>query len=344
MDAAFRQCLSMNDLIDNHGRRLTYLRLSVTDRCNLRCLYCMPEAMHFLPATDLLEWHELERLVRASVDMGITKVRITGGEPFLREGLMDFLRTLRRIAGLHDLSLTTNGVLTTPFVPELKALGVSVNLSLDTLNRETFKHLTRRNELDAVMHTFEALLHHKVETKLNAVVMSGLNTADIVPLAELTRRFPVSVRYIEEMPFNGIGDMDSVVGTGDRHSIWTHHDILGALQAAYPDMHKLSSEPESTSVNYRISNFAGTVGIIAAASRTFCGTCNRLRLTAKGTLQTCLYEHGGLDVRALLRQGINNDGLQAAMRRAVSHRYKDGFEAEANRPTPVSESMSTIGG
>jgi len=332
----------MPDLIyDNHGRPITYLRLAVTDRCNLRCFYCMPaEGIRYLPKQELLSYEEMLRLVRLMAGMGISKVRITGGEPFVRKDLMYFLKQLKQIQGIEAVNITTNGVLTTPYIPELKALGISsVNLSLDTFNRERFLEITRRDEFEKVKACFEQLMAYQIPTKINAVVMEGKNTEDIIPLAELGREHPVSVRFIEEMPFNGEGSHYPVL-------VWTHRKILERLQAHYPGLEKVQDAPHATAHSYQVPGFKGDVGIIAAFSRTFCGSCNRIRLTAQGTLKTCLYDDGVLDLRSLLRSGASDESLAQALKAAYMQRAKDGFEAEQKRKFhhPASESMSTIGG
>ncbi len=325
-------------IFDNHNRPITYLRLAVTDRCNLRCFYCMPEeGIKYLPKSQLLTYEEMERLVRVLARLGVSKVRITGGEPFVRNGLMDFLWRLKATEGIDELNITTNGVLTEPLVPELVRLGIgSVNLSIDTLDRERFRQITRRDELPAVQGTLNALLENQIPVKLNAVVMEGKNIEDLPLLAELTRDHPVDVRFIEEMPFNGEGSHYPVLN-------WTHRRILQELQALYPGLQRQTDSPFSTAATYRIPGYQGTLGIIAAFTRTFCGTCNRIRLTAQGTLKTCLYDNGVLDVRALLRSGATDADLTAAFLKAFAHRPKNGFEAEHERG-PVTESMSTIGG
>lgn len=328
-------------LYDNHGRRINYLRLAVTDRCNLRCFYCMPaEGIAYVPKQQLLSYEEMERLVRVLAKMGISKVRITGGEPFVRKDLVPFLQRISIIPGIEELHITTNGVLTGPHVSELKALGISsVNLSLDTLNRERFRKITRRDHYETVMKCFHQLLEVGIPTKINTVVMEGQNTEDIIPLAELTRTHPVSVRFIEEMPFNGEGSHYPVL-------VWTHRKIVDVLKKQYPGLKKVPDAPYTTSYNYQIPGHQGTVGVIAAFSRTFCGSCNRIRLTAQGTLKTCLYDHGVLDVRQLLRDGASDQQLQEVFSSIFAQRAKDGFEAEQQREeaAPVSESMSTIGG
>ncbi len=330
-------------IYDNHNRPITYLRLAVTDRCNLRCFYCMPaEGIKYLPKHQVLTYEEMERVVRVLARMGVDKVRITGGEPFVRAGLMGFLNRLASIEGIHDLSLTTNGVLTAPHIADLVALNVrSVNLSLDTLDRDRFKQITRRDELPAVLKTLDKLLTAGIQTKINAVVMDGQNTQDLIPLANLTRSFPVAVRFIEEMPFNGEGNHYPILH-------WTYRRIEDALRAHFPGLQKQADSPFSTSTSYHIPGHQGTIGVIAAFSRTFCGTCNRIRLTAQGTLKTCLYDDGVLDVRALLRNGASDELLTDAFLQAFAHRPADGFQAEQNRSLrfggPISESMATIGG
>jgi len=325
---------------DNHGRPLNYLRLAVTDRCNLRCFYCMPEeGIRYLPKKELLSFEEIERLVTIMAQMGITKVRLTGGEPFVRNDVMDLFRKIKSIPGIKDIHLTTNGVLTAPHIPELKKLITSVNLSLDTLDKQRFKQITYRDEFDKVIETFHSLLQHAIPVKINAVVMEGKNIEDIVPLIELTKRDPVSVRFIEEMPFNGEGSHYPKLS-------WTYKKILEHIQLHYPGIYKVSDPENSTAYHYSIPGHVGNIGIIAAFSRTFCGTCNRVRVTAQGVLKTCLYDNGVLNIRDLLRSGLSDQQLRSELLHAFRNRPKDGLEAEQNRinHVPVFESMSTIGG
>ena len=327
-------------IYDNHGRQINYLRLAVTDRCNLRCFYCMPaHGIKFVPRKELLSIEEMLRLVGVLSELGVDKVRITGGEPFVRRGMMDFLWSLSEV-GLKQINLTTNGTMTSELVPDLKALGVhSINLSLDTIDPERFYKITRRDVFDKVWQTYESLLEHNVPTKINAVVMEGQNIEDILPLVELSRHQPVSIRFIEEMPFNGEGNHYPVL-------VWNHKKILEYLKAHYPDIKKIPDPPHSTSSNYQIPGFKGNVGIIAAYSRTFCGTCNRIRLTPKGTLKTCLYDNGVMSLRDKMRNGATDKQLKHDFLKALNRRPKDGWEAEKNRLNgmPVQESMATIGG
>ncbi len=328
-------------LFDNHGRQINYVRLAVTDRCNLRCFYCMPEeGIQYVAREELLSYEEMVRLMRILVDMGINKLRITGGEPFVRRDMMDFLRALCQLEGLKKVNITTNGTLTAPLVPELKELGIhSVNLSLDTLDRKRFHQITRRDVFDKVMDTLGALLAHEIPTKINSVVMDGKNTQDIITMVKLTKDSPISVRFIEEMPFNG-------EGSNYPKLEWNHRKILAHLKAHFPEIEKIPDPPHSTSYNYQIPGFQGTVGIIAAYSRTFCGTCNRIRITPKGTLKTCLYDDGVFNIKQILRAGATDEQMQETFLQALGNRAKDGWEAEKNRKfgLPVQESMSTIGG
>ena len=328
-------------LADNHGRKINYLRLAVTDRCNLRCFYCMPEeGLNWLARTELMTYEEMLQICTLLVGMGIEKIRITGGEPFVRKDIMKFLTSLSRLKGLKELSITTNGVLTAPLLPELKKTRVnSINLSLDTLDANRFFSITGRDEFANVMETLQQSLKHNIEVKINAVVMDGKNTQDIVPLVELTKDLPVSVRFIEEMPFNG----DGHVYDGLK---WDYVRILNEIENKYPAIEKIPDPLYSTAYNYKIPGHKGNVGIIAAYSRTFCGTCNRIRITPVGELKTCLYDNGVLNVKDLVRQKIDENQLKEVLLASINTRAKDGWEAERLRTgnETVHESMATIGG
>ena len=328
-------------LTDNHGRAINYLRLAVTDRCNLRCFYCMPgEGINWLQRSELMSYEEMLRISRVLVGMGIDKIRITGGEPFVRRDLMDFLTALSATPGLQKIAVTTNGVLTAPYLPELKKLGINTfNLSLDTLDRNRFFSMTRRDELPAVLNTLDALLSHDMDIRINAVVMENRNIQDILNLVELARDLPVGVRFIEEMPFNGSDHQYKGLS-------WDHVRILTFIREAYPGIKKIPDPQFSTSMNYMIPGFKGNIGIIAAYTRSFCGTCNRVRITPQGMLKTCLYDDGVLNVRDLMRADNTDDQLTGALLDAINHRANNGWEAESKRLKPVAEheSMATIGG
>jgi molybdenum cofactor biosynthesis protein A len=328
-------------LLDNHGRKINYLRLAVTDRCNLRCFYCMPEeGLNWLSRKELMTYEEMLQACTLLVKMGIEKIRITGGEPFVRKDIMQLLTALSKLDGLKELSITTNGVLTAPHVADLKKIGVrSVNLSLDTLDANRFFTITRRDEFANVMETMEELLKHDMEVKINTVVMAGKNTQDIIPLVGLTKDLPVSVRFIEEMPFNGDGHSYSGI-------VWDYVRIFDEIRQTFPEIQKVPDPQYSTSYNYQIPGHKGSIGIIAAYSRTFCGTCNRIRITPQGTLKNCLYDDGVLNIKDLIRSGMGNTELEETLRAAFNNRQKDGWQAEQKRLQNPNfhESMATIGG
>ena len=325
-------------LFDNHGREMSYLRLAVTDRCNLRCTYCMPaEGIAYLPEKKLLSWEEMLRIVHVLNQLGIRKVRITGGEPFVRPGLMDFLQELAKIENL-EICLTTNGVLLENHLDSLLNLGIkNVNLSLDSLDSERFFKITRRNDFDQVYRNLMRMIEANFIVKLNAVVMHGMNETDILPLVNFTEKHPVSVRFIEEMPFNGSGLVEEKL-------FWDYRRILSHIKTEFPHIEEVPMAYGETSKNYHVPGFMGDVGIIAAFSRTFCGSCNRIRVTSLGQVKTCLYDDGVFDLKDYLRLGVSDEDLKNTMIKIFGERPKDGFEAENNRKGVINESMTSIGG
>lgn len=330
-----------NTIYDNHNRPINYLRLAVTDRCNLRCAYCMPLNIKFLPKIELLDYEEMLRLCNVMAQIGITKVRITGGEPFVRKEIAYFIKELNKINGINEIHLTTNGTLVNPHIPQLKAMGIkSVNLSLDTLDAVRFKKITHSNDFDLVMDSIDQFLLHKIPLKTNMVVMSGVNEQDILPMVLLGKHKPINVRFIEEMPFNGGQKNEAEI------AFLSYKKIIEKIEEEYGQLQKLNDGPSSTSLNYKVLGFKGSIGVIAAFSRTFCGTCNRIRITAKGDLKTCLYDNGVLNIKQLLRSGITDAELTKVFLEKLKQRPKNGFEAEQKRnETKVSyESMSSIGG
>ncbi|MEP3389937.1 MAG: GTP 3',8-cyclase MoaA [Reichenbachiella sp.] len=331
----------MTKLVDSWNREIDYLRIAVTDRCNLRCFYCMPaEGIDYLPKKELLSYEEIIRLATVFASLGIKKIRLTGGEPFLRKDFISLLRNLKGIAGIEAVHITTNGVLTAPYLDEMNEIGVDgVNLSLDSLNRENFHKITRRDEFDTVMKTLEGLTHRGFNTKINMVVMHGKNTHEVIDMAQLASDRNISVRFIEEMPFNG-----SEMAASQKN--WSHTRILEELTKAFPSLKKLDSDPSNPATLYQVAGHLGNIGIIPAFSRTFCGACNRIRLTATGTIKNCLYDEGVLDIKSLLRSNKKDDELREILVATVQKREKDGFAAERNRKVDknISESMSSIGG
>jgi len=328
-------------LVDNHGRTVNYLRLAVTDRCNLRCFYCMPEeGINFVEKKELLTFEELLRLITLLSEMGISKIRITGGEPFVRKGLLTFLEKLVQIPGIKEVPITTNGTVTRKFLDDLVKLGItSYNLSLDTLDRQRFFDITRRDYYDEVQACMEEMLSRGLKVKLNAVVMRDKNIEDLIPMVKFTKDKNIAVRFIEEMPFNG-------EGIHYQKLEWNAVKILDHLSNHFSNINKLTDPPFSTSKNYQVEGYTGTFGIIPAYTRSFCGSCNRLRMTPQGLIKTCLYDKGVFNLRDILRSGATDEQLKTAILQAVGSRAKDGFEAEKNSRmnNQFFESMASIGG
>ena len=326
-------------LIDNHNRKINYLRLAVTDRCNLRCNYCMPaEGADFAKNDKLFTIDELSRLSEILVSQGIDKIRITGGEPFVRKDLMVLLRQLAKLEGLNDISVTTNATVIGPFIDELKELGIlNINVSMDAINRETFEKITRRDQYDTVHNNILRLITEGFNVRINFIALEGQNTEDIIPMLELTRHFDVSVRFLEEMPFNGGSK------TFDKIA-WDYKRILEFVREAYPDYYKLDSPETSTSINYKIPGFKGSFGVIPSFSRTFCGSCNRLRISATGDVITCLYAKPSMNLREILRAEHSEENIKQQVLKAVGSRAKTGFEAQQKYKGVFSNSMTSIGG
>lgn len=294
----------------------------------------------YVSKNELLSWEELLRVTKVFADQGVSKVRITGGEPLLRKNIMFFIKGLHEMEGIQKINLTTNGTVTGKYLSELWEYGVrSINLSLDTLNKQRFFEITRRDEYDKVIACLYEMLDKGFKVKINCVVMAGVNDQDILPFIELTKNLPITVRFIEEMPFNGEGKEAG-------HLIWNYKKILEEVESGFSGVEKLTDPANSTAYNYKIVGHAGEFGIIASYSRTFCGSCNRIRLTPKGIIKTCLYDEGVFNIKSILRAGATDEELTLAIQEAVSGKAKDGFEAERRRALnfPVSESMSTIGG
>ncbi|NER18754.1 GTP 3',8-cyclase MoaA [Spongiivirga citrea] len=326
-------------LKDSFNRSINYVRIGVTDRCNLRCFYCMPkEGIPYEPSAQLLSYEEITRLLHVLGNLGFNKVRFTGGEPFLRRDFMTLLEQTHALNQYSDIRITTNGTLMIKHIPKLKEMGITkLNLSLDSLDEKRFKEITRRDDFSKVMNTFDTLLKEGFDLKINAVVMHGVNTDDILPLVNLAEKNPVSVRFIEEMPFNG--------GYKKNETIFTASDIYNTILDTYPSFEKKSGKHGDTATNYSIKDFKGDVGIIPAFSRTFCNTCNRLRITAKGEIKSCLYDSGVFNIRDFMRSGVTDKQLKEKFFEIVKLKPENGFVAEDNaKKSSSKESMSVIGG
>ncbi|WP_281614697.1 GTP 3',8-cyclase MoaA [Flammeovirga sp. SubArs3] len=322
-------------LTDKFDRDIKYVRLAVTDRCNLRCTYCMPEMMKFVNKDRLLSFEEMLRVVRILAENGVEKVRITGGEPFVRKGLMDFLTELVKIEGIKKVGITSNGVLLEEYLDQLKNIGITdINLSLDATTQHKFFEITRRDDFDKVYSSLEQMITKGFKVKINMVVMEGKNTEEIVPLAKYALKWPVEVRFIEEMPFNGTGKEVS--------KSWNHLDIEKVLIDSFIGLEKVSSHKSNTAQIYKSSILKGSLGIIPAFSRTFCGTCDRLRITSLGEIRNCLYSESGLNVRDLLRSDLGDQDIADSIQGHLLLKKKSGWEEEKKNKNL--DSMSMIGG
>ena len=330
----------MSMLLDNFGRQMEYVRLAVTDRCNLRCQYCMPaHGIEIVPRQELLTYKEMYRVIRVLTELGVNKIRLTGGEPFVRKDFVGFLEMLSFNDLLEDINITTNGALIYKHIKTLEKLKKvkNINLSIDSLQADKFNEITRRKAFDEVFKTMEALEKSSMNLKLNVVVQSGINTNEITDFVRLTKEKDIAVRFIEEMPFNGKGQRE-------MQEAWNYNKILNEIKSEF-DVSGIQSEKSSTSRNFSIENHKGYVGIIPAFTRTICGDCNRIRITSTGTFKNCLFDDGVFDLRDFIRNGASNDDLKELFLSLVKEKPKNGFIAEANRTKgDVSESMSTIGG
>ncbi|RKF05200.1 cyclic pyranopterin monophosphate synthase subunit MoaA [Tenacibaculum lutimaris] len=329
----------MGKLIDNFGRQISYVRLAVTDRCNLRCQYCMPaQGIDIVPRKELLTYKEMYRITRVLTELGVNKVRLTGGEPFARKDFMSFLEMLSYNDLLDAINITTNGALVSKHIKDLERLEKikTINLSIDSLHADKFAKITRRDVFPEVYKTFELLEKSRLNLKLNVVIQSGFNTDEIVDFVALTKEKNIAVRFIEEMPFNGKGQRNT-------QEVWNYNKILNEIQSNY-NVTQLISEKSSTSRNFSVEGHIGTVGIIPAFTRTICNDCNRIRVTSTGTFKNCLFDDGVFNLRDFIRNGASNEDLKALFLSLIKEKPENGFVAEANRKGDVTESMSTIGG
>ena len=329
----------LEPLLDGHGREIGDLRLSVTDRCNFRCQYCMPaEGLPWLEREQILSFEEIERLVGLLASMGVVDVRLTGGEPLVRRELPKLVAGLRRVENLRELSLTTNGYLLERDAAALVNAGVDrFNVSLDSLSRDRFYAMTRRDALPQVLRGIDVLtsleLPHPV--KVNAVAMRGFTEQELLPLARFARERELEVRFIEFMPLDADHEWEP-------ESVLTGEEIRAAIHAVYP-LEAEPRPPSSTARTYRFADGAGRIGFINPVSEPFCSDCNRLRLTAEGRLRTCLFSLNETDLREPLRAGASDDELEAVIRAAV---WRKELKHHINEPGFIQpeRTMSAIGG
>lgn len=326
-------------LKDKFGREIFYLRLAITDRCNLRCQYCMPaKGIGMVDRKELLSYKEMYRIIRVLSELGVNKVRLTGGEPFVRKDFINFLESLSYNDKLDEINITTNGALISNHIDKLEKLNINaINLSIDSLHKDKFAKITRRDVFENVFETLEKLEKSNLKLKLNVVIQAGFNTDEIIDFVELTKDKDIAVRFIEEMPFNGKGQRAI-------NEVWDFNKIINHIKANFLVVEPVLANKSSTSKNYKIPNYKGTFGIIPAFTRTICNDCNRIRITATGMFKNCLFDGGVFNVLDFIRNGASDDDLKELFIKTVHHKPENGFIAEANRGDDVSESMSTIGG
>jgi cyclic pyranopterin phosphate synthase len=331
--------MSFEPLFDGHGRRISDLRVSVTDRCNFRCQYCMPaDGLPWLERSALLTFEEIERLVRVFASMGVDELRLTGGEPLVRRDFPRLVEMLTRVPGLRDVSLTTNGYLLERDAEALVAAGIQrVNVSIDSLQRDRFFHITRRDSLPQVLRGLEALARHPEvhPIKVNAVAMRGFTEEEALPFAEFARTTAFQVRFIEFMPL----DADHA-WTADQ--VLTGEELRAIIHAVHP-LEELPREPSATARVFRFADGAGEIGFINPVSEPFCSDCNRVRLTAEGKLRTCLFSVNETDLREPLRAGASDAELAETIRDAVWRKELKHRVGEPGFRQPP-RTMSAIGG
>jgi cyclic pyranopterin phosphate synthase len=323
-------------LRDPQGRTLDYLRLAVTDRCNLRCRYCMPaEGIGLVAKSDVLSLEEMQRLGAVFARLGVRKIRITGGEPLLRKGVVELMAGLSGLPTSPEILLTTNGLLLDRKLEALRQAGVRrINLSLDSLDPENWFRITRRDGHATVLRAMERVVEMGMGLKINMVVLPGRNDHEVPDFVALTRVRDLTVRFIEPMPFDGAGKpLTAISGT----------EILALIEPRYT-LQPLENPVGAVDKLFAVPGYRGRIGIIEGHSRTFCASCRRLRVDARGRLRTCLYGRPQVDLQAMMRDGTTDQELMAAIRGAVGRRLVDGLVAEQDSRSAGTESMASIGG
>ena len=332
---------------DSYNREINYMRISITDRCNLRCRYCMPDGIELVPMDRILSYEEIAEVCRAAAELGVRKLKITGGEPLARLGAADLIAELKEIPGIEQVTMTTNGVLLGQYLPDLLAAGLdAVNISLDTLKPDRFLAITGRDELYRVLESMDAALKTGMPVKVNAVLQPDMNEDEWLQLAEMARDAALDVRFIEMMP----------IGQGKRFSAVSNRDLLERIRQIYPQLETDQSvHGNGPAVYYRIPGWKGSVGFISAMHGRFCGSCNRVRLTAQGKLKPCLCFGETVDLMPVLRreygsvegtesaETVRRENLKTALRAAILGKpLQHCFESEEG----ITEyaRMASIGG
>ena len=330
-----------NILQDSFGRDHAYLRISLTELCNLRCTYCMPaEGIQLSPKSHIMTFEEVYTIAKLFVDHGVTKIRLTGGEPLVRKDVDVILKKLATLP--VELAISTNAVTVDRFIDTFKTCGIqNINVSLDSLNAEKFNQITRRNDFEAVNRNIHLLIEEGFRVKLNAVLMKGFNDNEIIDFIKLTKTLPVSVRFIEFMPFSG--------NKWDKSNMVSYAEIMDCVHSAYSENEvlRIKDAPNDTSKNYKIEGYKGSFAIISSVTNPFCDSCNRLRLTANGRLKNCLFSNTESDLLTALREGKD---IEPIIQKAVQAKFKirGGMDTLEKLEEPQlhnqNRSMITIGG
>ena len=324
-------------MIDSHGRVIDYMRISITDRCNLRCQYCMPDNVETMSHADIMRFEEIITICKSASELGIKKFKVTGGEPLVRKGCIDFLRELKQLPLVEQVTLTTNGVLLGEHLEELKAIGIDgINISLDTLDAKQYAQITGRDEFDKVIASIIKCQSIGIRTKVNAVLIKGVNEDQFIRLTELAKDYKIDVRFIEVMP----------IGYGKKYSGFDRKELLTKLKDSYPDYSIDTQVHGNGPANYvKIADFMGSIGFIDAIHGKFCDKCNRIRLTSDGILKLCLYYENGINLKKFLREGATEEEITKKMKDIIMKKpLEHQFHSDATEGEEESKKMSEIGG
>ena len=327
-----------SNLVDTFGRTHNNLRISVTDRCNLRCTYCMQEDVVFMDRAELLSFEEITHFVRVAAALGVDKIRLTGGEPLMRRDLARLVRMIVAVDGIRDVGLTTNGLLLADCAESLRSAGLArINISLDTLDPGRFRELTRRDGLEKVIAGIHASRQAGfAPIKINAVSIRGITELEVVPLARFARQYDLELRFIEYMPIGA--------DHWERQRVYFAHEIMEQLEREIGPLVPVDNyDPRAPAMEFQYVDGGGRVGIIASVSRPFCRSCNRIRLTADGKLRNCLFALDEVDVKALLREGAADAAIAEVIRRNVHEKW-EGHEINTARFLKPLRTMHAIGG
>ena len=325
-------------MLDSYQRKIDYMRISITDRCNLRCRYCMPDGAEWIPMKEILTYEEITEVCQEAVKLGITRFKITGGEPLVRRGCPEVIRMIKNIPGTELVTLTTNGLLLGEQLEALLSAGLdAVNISLDTLDIKKYEWITGFDKLAVVLSSIEKAVASGIPVKINAVLQKGMNEEEWLPLTQLAKNLPLSVRFIEMMP----------IGYGSSFAGMTQENIMNLVEQKFGKMIPYNGKPlgNGPCTYYTVDGFEGKIGFISAISHKFCSQCNRIRLTSQGYLKTCLQYTAGRDLRAVLRNGGTDEELKDRIRAALAEK-PDGhhFREKAKEDDTESLCMSQIGG